>query len=189
MQRASDGQHQFELVNGQLEVSLKSVATDLEQHLGIEEERHEQFAVVVVLEEVLSALAVVVEANGGGDDRVHQNADHDEHLKRGRLHELAQDQWRSKAAVALIVVDLDQTPTARVAAQHLRYDLGCDRLSGAPHLLELHTDLVEGLRDYGNENVLHQPGQEEDQRRVVGDLRGSNRDGSVMESFICIAKW
>ena len=35
-------------------------------------------------------------------------------------------------------------------------------LSLAPHLLELHTDLVERLRDHCNEHVLHHPGEEED---------------------------
>ena len=36
-----------------------------------------------------------------------------------------------------------------------------------PHLLELDPDLVEGLRDDGNEDVLHHPGQEEDHRHEV----------------------
>lgn len=34
--------------------------------------------------------------------------------------------------------------------------------SGAPHLLELHSDLVESLGDDSNENVLDEPGEKED---------------------------
>lgn len=171
VQGTANGQQHFELVNGKLEVAFEAVAADLEQHLGVEEERHEQLTIVVVLKEVLATLAIVIEANGGRYDRVHQDADHDEHLKGGRLNELSQDQRCPKATVALIVVDLDQTPAVRIASQYLRNHFGCDGLSGAPHLLELYSNLVERFGDYGNENVFHQPGKKEDQRRIVGDLK------------------
>ena len=44
-------------------------------------------------------------------------------------------------------------------------------LSFPPHLLELHSDLVERLCYNGNEHVLHHPGQEEDHGdKVEGGL-------------------
>ena len=44
-------------------------------------------------------------------------------------------------------------------------------LSLPPHLLELHSDLVERLRDHCNEHVLHHPGEEEDHGdKVEGGL-------------------
>ncbi len=46
----------------------------------------------------------------------------------------------------------------------------------SPHLLELDADLVEGLRDDSNEDVLHHPSQEEDHgHEVEGGLPGVQR--------------
>ena len=48
----------------------------------------------------------------------------------------------------------------------------------SPHLLELHTDLVEGLRDHGDEHILHHPGKEEDHGdEVEGGLPWIQRVG------------
>lgn len=43
------------------------------------------------------------------------------------------------------------------------------RAAQAPHLLELDADLVERLGDDGDEDVLDEPRQEEDERREVDE--------------------
>ena len=46
--------------------------------------------------------------------------------------------------------------------EHLLGSPSSNVLPLTPHLLELHPDLVERLRDHRDEHVLHHPGQEED---------------------------
>lgn len=50
---------------------------------------------------------------------------------------------------------------------HMRSLAAAELHSGAPHLLELHSDLVECLGDDGYENVFHQPGEKEDHSAEV----------------------
>ena len=65
--------------------------------------------------------------------------------------------------------DIDQPPFASL--EHLLGSSTPDVLSFPPHLLELHSDLVERLRDHCNEHVLHHPGEEEDHGdKVEGGL-------------------
>lgn len=61
-----------------------------------------------------------------------------------------------------ILVNSDELPAVIIASKELRGAAFSDGVPHAPHLLELDPYLVESLRYYCYEHVLHQPSQEED---------------------------
>lgn len=81
----------------------------------------------------------------------------------------------------LIVVDGDQLPTSVIPGQDLRGHAVRDVTACTPHLLELNTDLVEGLCDDSNENVLHEPSQEEDH---CAEVERSSPSGQRVNSTV-----
>ena len=89
-------------------------------------------------------------------------------MEGGRIEYRQEEQ--DGAVLVASSVRRHQFPAAVVAANYRRPGVDNVRQLGtslAPHLLELHANLVESLGDDGDENVFDEPTQEEDHRREV----------------------
>lgn len=61
-----------------------------------------------------------------------------------------------------VFVQSDESPSGIISREDLWSSTVLDVSPDPPHLLELNSDLIEGLSDDGNKHILHQPSQEED---------------------------
>lgn len=162
--RCSDGQQQLKLVDRVLAVASPAQAEYLEDRLEVEENCEHDLDVIIILVENVSRSPVMLEVHGRRDDPVRENHRHYDIPKVGRLDDSMAGLVRWSV---LVLVDRYQLPSAIVADQHVRCAAALNMPSNSPHLLKLHSNLVEGLGDDSNENVLDQPGEEEDHRAEV----------------------